>query len=60
MLFFFFRVVFNNFLTIPVVTENAKLKIALAISAGAPITVANIAIEMVSLGAGKTIQDLSE
>ena len=43
LLFFFYliRVVFNNFLTIPVVIENSKLKTALAIPTGAPIIVAN-------------------
>ena len=35
--FFLFHIVFNNFFTIPVVIENAKLKLALAILAGAPM-----------------------
>ena len=40
-LFFLFRFVFNNFFTIPLDNENARLKLALAIPIGAPITVAN-------------------
>ena len=46
------------FFTIPVDIENARLKLALAIPAGAPITVANDAIEMLPLFADKTIKDL--
>ena len=34
--FFFFLVIFNNFLTIPVVKEKIKVKLALAIPTGAP------------------------
>ena len=34
---------------IPVEIENARLKLAVAISIGAPITVANNAIEMLSV-----------
>ena len=37
------------FFTILVVKENAKLKFALVVSTGAPITVANEAIEMLPL-----------
>ena len=47
--FFLFLVVFNNFSTSPVDNENARLRLALAITAGAPITVANDAIEMLPL-----------
>ena len=43
---FSFYVVFNFFFTIPVVIENARLKLALATPTGAPITVANDAIDM--------------
>ena len=32
---------FNNFLTIPVVRENIKVKLALPIPTGAPITLEN-------------------
>ena len=58
MLLFLFRGVFKNFYTIPVVIEN--LNLALAILIGAPITVANDAIKMVSLVAYKAIVDLSK
>ena len=44
----------------PVDIENARLKLALAIPQGAPTTVANDAIEMLSLVADKTIKDLSK
>ena len=37
-----------------------KLKLALAISTGAPITDPNVAIEMVPLFADKKIRDLSK
>ena len=39
--FFVFAVVFNSFFTMPVEIENARLKLALAVVTGAPITVAN-------------------
>ena len=48
------------FFTIPVEIENARLKLALAIPTGAPITVANDAIEMVPVATDKTINDLSK
>ena len=35
--FFFFLVISNNFLTIPVVREKIKVRLVLAIPAGAPI-----------------------
>ena len=38
---FFFLVIFNSFLTIPVVKEKIKVNPALAILAGAPITLVN-------------------
>ena len=57
---FFFRVVFNYFFAIPVEIENARLKLALAILTGTPITVANDAIEMLPLVADKTITELSK
>ena len=47
------------FFTIAVKIESARLELALAIPAGAPITVANYAIEMLSLVTDKTINDLS-
>ena len=55
--FFLFLVVFNNFFTSPIDSENARLKLALAIPAGVPITVANDTIEMLPLVADKTIKD---
>ena len=59
--FFLFLVVFNSFFfTIPVEIENARLKLALAIPTGAPITVANDAIEMLPVVTDKTINDLSK
>ena len=58
MLFLVFLVVFKNLFTIPVVTENARLKLALAIPTGAPITVANDTIEILPLIADKIIKDL--
>ena len=45
--FFLFLVVFNSFFMIPVEIENTRLKLALAIPTGAPITVVNDAIEMI-------------
>ena len=45
---------------IPVVIVNAKLKLALAIPKGAPITVVNDAINIPPLVADKIIKDLSK
>ena len=44
--FFLFLGVLNSFFIIPVKIENARLKLALAIPTGAPITAANDAIEI--------------
>ena len=60
MFFFLFLVVFNNFFTIPVVIENGRLQIPLVIPTGAPITVANDAIEVLPVVTYKTINDLSK
>ena len=57
--FFFFCVDFSNFLTIPVEIENVRLRLAFVIPTGARIRVANDAIEMLPLVAGKAIEDLS-
>ena len=57
--FFLFFAVFNSFFTIPVEIENARLKFALAIPASATITVANDAVEMLSVVTNKTINDIS-
>ena len=46
-------------LTIPVQIENARLKIALVIFAGAPMAVANGAIEILPVVTDKTINNLS-
>ena len=57
---FLFRVVFNSFFMIPVVTENAKLKLAFAIPTGAPITLTNEALDTPPFVADKTIRTLSK
>ena len=43
------------FVTIPVVIEHARLKLALAMPTGAPITVENDAIEMLPVVTDKII-----
>ena len=58
--FFLILVVFKNFFTISVEIENARLKLALAIRAGAPVTVRNDAIEMLPVVTDKTINDSSK
>ena len=60
MVFRFILVVFNNFFTILMDIENARVKLALAIPTGAAITVADDAIAMLPLVADKTIKDLSK
>ena len=55
MLLFLFFVAFNNFFTSPVLNENARLKLALVIPIGAPITVGKDAIETPPLVTDKTI-----
>ena len=55
--FSLFLVVFNSFFTIPVENENGRLKLALAIPTGAPITVTNDAIEILPVVTDKTIKD---
>ena len=55
-LFFFFLVIFNNFFTIPVVREKIKVKLALAIPTGTPITLVNEIIHTPSVVALKTIK----
>ena len=57
---FLFCVFLNNFFTIPAEIGNARLKLALAIPTGAPVTVPNNAIEMLPLVRDKTIKDLSK
>ena len=58
-IFFFFLVIFNNFLVIPVVREKIKVKLALAIPTGAPTILVNEIIDTLLLVALKTIKTLS-
>ena len=51
--FFLFLVIFNNFLTIPVVREKIKVRLALAIPTGAPIILVNEIIDAPLLAALK-------
>ena len=57
--FFLFLVIFSNFLTIPVVTEKIKVRLALAILIGAPTTLVNEINDAPLLVALKTIKILS-
>ena len=57
--FFFFLVMFNNFLVIPVVKEKIKVKLALAIPTGAPTILVNKQIDTSPAVALKTIKILS-
>ena len=57
--FFLFLVVFNSFFMIPVANENARLKLALTIPSGAPISVANDATETLPVAIYIRINDLS-
>ena len=54
--FFFYFLLF----LIPVKIENARLKLALTIPTGAPITVANDAMEMLPVVTDKTTNDLGK
>ena len=56
---FFFLVISNNFLTIPVVKEKIKVKLALTIPTGAPIRLVNEIIDTPPVVALKTIKILS-
>ena len=58
--FFLFLIVFKNVFTNPVVTENARLQLALIIPTGAAIAFANDAVEMLPVATDKTINDLSK
>ena len=58
--FFLFLIVFKKLFTNPDVIENVKLQLAPIISAGAPVTVANDAIEMLHDDIDKTFNDLSK
>ena len=59
MLFLFFIVIFNNFLVIPVVREQIKVKLAFAIPTGAPTILENEQIDTPPVVALKTIKILS-
>ena len=56
---FFFLVIFNNFLVIPVVREKSKVKLALAIPTGAPVTLENEIIDTPPVVALKPTKILS-
>ena len=57
--FFLFLFIFNNFLTISVVREKIKVRLALTIPTGAPIILVNEIIDTPLLVALKTIKILS-
>ena len=59
MLFLFFLAMLSNLLTIPVVREKIKVKLALAIPTGAPTTLVNKIIDAPPLVALKEIKTLS-
>ena len=60
MFFFLFLVIFNSFFIIPAVKENARLKLALSIHIGTPITLVKEIILIPPLVAVKTIKVLSK
>ena len=57
--FLLFLVIFSNFLTIPVVKEKIKVRLALTIPIGAPAILVNEIIDTPLLVAIKTIKFLS-
>ena len=54
--FFLFLVIFSNFLTIPIVREKNKVRLALSISTGAPTMLVNKIIDTPALAALKTMK----
>ena len=56
---FFDLIIFSNFLSIPVVREKDKVRLALAIPTGAPTILVNEIIDTPLLVALKTIKILS-
>ena len=60
LVFFLFLIVFKNGFTNPEVIENVRPQLAPIIPAGAPITVANDAIEILPDNIDKTFNDLSK
>ena len=59
MLFLLFLVMLSNFLTIPVVREKVRVKLALAIPTGAPTSLVNEQIDTPPVVALKTTKTLS-
>ena len=57
--FFFFLVIFSNFLAIPLVREKSKVRLVLTIPTGAPAILVNEIIDTQPLAALKTIKILS-
>ena len=57
--FFFFLVIFSNFLSIPVVIEKVKVKHVLVIPTDAPVALVNETIDIPLLVTLKTIKSLS-
>ena len=57
--FFFFLVIFSNFLTISVVREKIRVKLAFATPTGAPTKLVNEIIDTPPVVALKTIKILS-
>ena len=57
--FFLFLVMVSNFLTIPVVREKIRVKLALAIPTGTPATLVNEQLDTPRVVALKTITILS-
>ena len=57
--FFLFLFIFSNFLTIPIVREKIKVRLALAIPTGTPTILVNEIIDTPLLVALKTIKILS-
>ena len=58
--FFLFLIVFKNFSINPEVIENVRPQLAPIIPEGAPITLANDAIEILHDNIDKTFNDLSK
>ena len=59
-MFFLFLIVFKNFFINPDVIEKVKLQLAPIIPVGAPIILANDAIEILPDNKDKTFNDLSK
>ena len=57
--FFLFLYIFSNFLTIPIVREKVKVKLALAILTGAPKILANGILDTLPLVPIKATKTLS-